>query len=147
MSEIARPLTKEEIASWYLSAKTKITETMLISYGFCVYAHVVINASFLHCEFDIYNRVLFNNEDFKLDARFSAFDGYAAVFLLDKRSNVCKPTYEYFGSAIGKDFKKFLRHRVIPAQQALQTNIPLKQLPKSWMFEGDFHKIRLYQSN
>lgn len=140
-----KPISREEITSWYLSSNTKIDETTFAKIGFEKFAHVEVNRKYFRSSFDIYHRPILRKNGLLLEIRYSFYQGYAGMFIIDEMKQIQYPIYEnwnYFPN--GRGFKLFLRHRVLKIQERMEAGVIPKRINKSWMFESDFGIITYY---
>lgn len=139
-------LTKEEINSWHLEDNLRIDEETIFNCGFYKYAHVVEHWKYYKSKYVLYKRVLFENELFLLDMRYSYYNGYAGIFITNKKTNICSPCFEEFVKAhLGRGLKFFLKHRALHYIKMVIEGEAIKKLPKSFLFDADFRRISYYK--
>ena len=137
-------LTREEIASWCLSNDFSMDEKTILKLGFHKYAHVTRSYFGYPEAFNIYRRILYETDIVMLDMRYCFYDGYASLFYtnkLDKSVGLC---YEQFGTAFGRGFKLFLRHRALKYIDLVKKEHKTKLRCKLWFFDSDKIKITYF---
>lgn len=138
-------LTKEEIASWYLSKDFQIDEKTILNCRFHKYAHVTRTICGHSYIYTIYRRILYETDQILLEMLYSFYDGYAGIFYTDKQVNKKESCFEQYGDVwLGRGFKFFLKHRALKYIDMVKKRKKIKVRYKKYLFDGDNVQISYY---